>query len=124
MPFGLKAQPPGRGRACLAGKEKEGSQIKGFAMARRNAQDAISLIQTAEGALSESHNILQRLRELAVQSANDTLTDADRAQLQKEADELVEELDRIATTTEFNTKNLLDGSVANQTKTATVSRWK
>ena len=83
---GLRINTAGDDAAGLAVSEKMRSQIKGFAMARRNAQDAISLIQTAEGALSESHNILQRLRELAVQSANDTLTDADRAQLQKEAD--------------------------------------
>ena len=118
---GLRINTAGDDAAGLAVSEKMRSQIKGFAMARRNAQDAISLIQTAEGALSESHNILQRLRELAVQSASDTLTDADRAQLQKEVDELVEELDRIATTTEFNTKNLLDGSVQDKSKEAKVT---
>jgi flagellin len=70
----------------------------------------ISLIQTAEGALNETHSILQRMRELAVQSANDTNTDADRKELQKEIDQLAEEIDRIANTTEFNTQKLLDGS--------------
>nr|WP_281183302.1 flagellin [Bacillus marinisedimentorum] len=70
----------------------------------------ISLIQTAEGALNETHSILQRMRELSVQSSNDTNTDADRAELQKEVDQLSEELTRIADNTEFNTKNLLDGS--------------
>lgn len=69
----------------------------------------ISLIQTAEGALNETHEILQRMRELAVQSANDTNTDTDRAELQKEADQLAEELTRIAGNTEFNTQKLLDG---------------
>jgi flagellin len=76
-------------------------------MAVKNAQDGISLIQTAEGALTESHAILQRMRELAVQSANDTNTLDDRKELQKELNELIDELDRIADNTEFNTKKLL-----------------
>ncbi|MDF2669753.1 MAG: flagellin [Paenibacillus sp.] len=79
--------------------------------ASRNAQDAISLIQTAEGAMSTTHNILQRMRELAVQSANDTSTDGDRQQLQKEINQLKSEVDRVAYTTEFNTKKLLNGSL-------------
>ncbi|MBR3120468.1 MAG: flagellin, partial [Oceanobacillus sp.] len=86
-------------------------QIRGLEMASKNAQDGISLIQTAEGALNETHSILQRMRELAVQSANDTNTDADRGELQKELDELIKEVDRISTDTEFNTQKLLDGSV-------------
>ncbi|MBY0118826.1 flagellin, partial [Paenibacillus xylanexedens] len=76
------------------------------------AQDGISLIQTAEGALNETHSILQRVRELAVQSANDTNTNADRVELQKEVTELTAEIDRISTTTEFNTKKLLNGTGA------------
>lgn len=85
-------------------------------MASKNSQDAISLIQTAEGALNESHSILQRMRELAVQSSNDTNTDADRKELQSEVKQLVTELDRIGNTTEFNTKKLLDGSAKGVTE--------
>lgn len=93
--------------AGLAISERMRAQIRGLEMAQRNAQDAISLIQTAEGGLHETHAILQRMRELAVQSANDTNTEADRKALQEELDQLIEELDRIAKSTEFNTKNLL-----------------
>lgn len=85
-------------------------QIRGLNQASRNAQDSISLIQTAEGALQETHSILQRMRELAVQSSNDTNTETDREELQKEVNQLVDEIDRIANTTEFNTMKLLDGS--------------
>lgn len=85
-------------------------QIRGLDMGSKNAQDSISLIQTAEGALNETHSILQRMRELSVQSANDTNTDSDRKELQAEVKQLVTELDRIGNTTEFNTKKLLDGS--------------
>ena len=74
-----------------------------------NAQDGISIIQTAEGALNETHDILQRMRELAVQSSNDTNTDADRKEIQKEMEQLTTEIDRIANTTEFNTQKLLNG---------------
>jgi len=97
--------------AGLAISEKMNSQTKGLAMAQRNAQDGISMIQTAEGALKESHSILQRMRELSVQSANDTNTQADRAEIQKEVDQLSQELSRIGKTTEFNTQKLLDGSL-------------
>jgi len=97
--------------AGLAISEKMNSQTRGLAMAQRNAQDGISMIQTAEGALKESHSILQRMRELAVQSANDTNTEADRAEIQKEVDQLSQELSRIGKTTEFNTQKLLDGSL-------------
>lgn len=93
--------------AGLAISEKMRAQIRGLEMAERNAQDAISLSQTAEGGLHETHAILQRMRELAVQSANDTNTEGDRETLQKEFDQLIDELDRIAKGTEFNTKNLL-----------------
>jgi len=85
-------------------------QIRGLEQASRNAQDSISLIQTAEGALNETHSILQRMRELAVQSSSDTNTSVDRGSIQKEVDQLTKEIDRIATTTEFNTKKLLNGS--------------
>lgn len=96
--------------AGLAISEKMRSQIRGLNQASTNAQDGISLIQTAEGALNESHSILQRMRELAVQAANGTETDEDRSNLQDEVAQLQEELDRIAETTEFNTMKLLDGS--------------
>jgi flagellin len=97
--------------AGLAISEKMKSQTRGLAQAQRNAQDGISMIQTAEGALKESHSILQRMRELAVQSANDTNTTADRAEIQKEVDQLAKELTRISNTTEFNTQSLLNGAV-------------
>jgi flagellin len=96
--------------AGLAISEKMKGQIDGLNQASRNAQDGISLIQTAEGALNETHSILQRMRDLAVQAANDTNTNDDRAQIQKEIDQLSQELSRIGNTTQFNTKNLLDGS--------------
>src|SRR5699024_4470594 len=78
-------------------------------MAAKNSQDGISLLQTAEGALNETHDILQRMRELAVQSANDTNNEQDRGALQDEMNQLAEEITRIADNTEFNTKNLLNG---------------
>src|SRR5690606_41467974 len=90
--------------------EKMRAQIRGLEMATKNAQDGISLIQTAEGALTETHAILQRMRELAVQAANDTNTDDDRAALQNEITQLIAEIDRIASDTEFNTQTLLDGT--------------
>lgn len=96
--------------AGLAISEKMRSQIRGLNQASTNAEDGISLIQTAEGALNESHSILQRMRELAVQAANGTETDEDRSNLQDEIAQLQDELDRIAETTEFNTMKLLDGS--------------
>lgn len=98
--------------AGLAIAEKIMSQVKGLNQASRNAQDAISLVQTAEGALQETHSILQRMRELAVQAANDTLAQEDRDAIQEEINNLLLEIDRIADTTEFNTKTLLDGTVA------------
>lgn len=107
---GFRINRAGDDAAGLAISEKMRAQIRGLRMASKNAQDGISLIQTAEGALSESHAILQRMRELAVQSANDTNTDEDRAELQKEVAQLIEELDRIANNTEFNTQKLLDGN--------------
>lgn len=106
---GLRINRAGDDAAGLAISEKMRGQIRGLDQASRNAQDGISLIQTAEGALNETHSILQRMRELSVQSANDTNTDADRSELQKEITQLKEEIDRIGNTTEFNTKKLLDG---------------
>ena len=93
--------------AGLTISEKMRWQTRGLNRASKNAEDAISLIQTAEGALGEVHSILQRMNELAVQGANDTNTDADREALQKEIDALTTEIDKIADTTNFNTKELL-----------------
>lgn len=107
---GLRINRAGDDAAGLAISEKMRGQIRGLDMAAKNAQDGISLIQTAEGALTETHSILQRMRELAVQSSTDTNTDKDRANLQKEVDQLAQELTRIGKDTEFNTKKLLDGS--------------
>ena len=107
--------------AGLAISEKMNSQVKGLAQAQRNAQDSISMIQTAEGALKETHSILQRMRELSVQAANDSNTDADRTEIQKEVDQLRDEITRIADTTEFNTKKLLNGDLNKQTSVATTS---
>ncbi|MFG3431269.1 MULTISPECIES: flagellin [Lysinibacillus] len=109
---GYKINRAGDDAAGLAISEKMRAQIKGLDMATKNSQDGISLIQTAEGALNETHAILQRMRELAVQSGNDTNQDADRSFLQDEIDQLNAEIDRIANTTEFNEKKLLNGSFA------------
>ncbi|KAF6587333.1 MULTISPECIES: flagellin Hag [Paenibacillus] len=109
---GLRINRAGDDAAGLAISEKMRGQIRGLDMATKNGQDSISLIQTAEGALNETHSILQRMRELAVQSSNDTNTDKDREALQNEVDELAKEITRISNTTEFNTKKLLDGSAA------------
>ena len=107
---GLRINRAGDDAAGLAISEKMRGQIRGLDQASRNAADGISLIQTAEGALSETQNILQRMRELSVQSANDTNVSVDRAAIQEEMKALTEEVDRIAKDTEFNTQNLLDGS--------------
>lgn len=107
---GLRINRAADDAAGLAISEKMRSQIRGLDQASRNAQDGISMIQTAEGALNETHSILQRMRELAVQSANGTYTAQDRMQIQKEIDQLTSEIDRIAGTTQFNGKNLLDGT--------------
>lgn len=112
---GLRINRAGDDAAGLAISEKMRGQIRGLKMAMKNAQDAISLIQTAEGALHETHAILQRMRELAVQAANDTNTEDDRLALQDEIDQLIAEIDRIAENTEFNTQNLLDGSASELT---------
>lgn len=107
---GQRINRAGDDAAGLSISEKMRAQIRGLNMASKNAQDGISLIQTAEGALDESHAILQRMRELAVQSANDTNVAIDRGALQAEVDQLRQEIDRIAENTEFNTQKLLDGS--------------
>ncbi|WP_312198937.1 flagellin [Anaerospora hongkongensis] len=106
---GLRINRAGDDAAGLAISEKMRGQIRGLDQAGRNAQDSISLIQTAEGALTETHSILQRMRELAVQSSNDTNTSIDRDEIQKEVNQLTDEIDRIANTTEFNTQKLLNG---------------
>jgi len=107
---GLRINRAGDDAAGLAISEKMRGQIRGLEMAGKNSQDGISLIQTAEGALNETHAILQRMRELAVQGGNDTNVTADRTAIQDELNQLLSEIDRIATTTEFNTQNLLGGS--------------
>ena len=96
--------------AGLSISEKMRSQIRGLDKASSNAEDGISLIQVAEGALNESHSILQRMNELATQAANDTNTTSDREAIQSEISQLTSELDRIYSTTQFNTMNLLDGN--------------
>lgn len=105
---GSRINKAGDDAAGLAISEKMKSQIGGLTQAKRNAQDGISLVQTAEGALNESHSILERMRDLVVQGANDTLTSTDRDSINKELMALHDELTRIASTTEFNTKNLLN----------------
>jgi len=115
---GLRINRAGDDAAGLAISEKMRGQIRGLDQAASNASDGISLIQTAEGALNETQSILQRMRELAVQASNDTNTAADRAEIQKEIDQLTQEIDRIGNSTEFNTKKLLNGGAA---VTATVT---
>lgn len=108
---GLRINKAGDDAAGLAISEKMRGQIGGLKQAIRNAQDGISLIQTAEGALNESHSILNRMRTLAVQASTDTNTDADRQEIQKEVNKLTEELSRIAKDTEFNTQKLFGEEV-------------
>ncbi|MDR3164317.1 MAG: flagellin, partial [Synergistaceae bacterium] len=109
---GLRINGAADDAAGLAISEKMRAQIRGLDRAVANSQDGISMLQTAEGALSETHSILQRMRELSVQAANDTLTQEDRQYIQLEIDQLKEEITRIANTTQFNKKKLLDGSAA------------
>lgn len=106
---GLRINKAGDDAAGLAISEKMKGQIGGLSQAKSNAQDGISLIQTAEGALNETHSILGRMRDLAVQSSNGTLSDDDRSAINKEYTALSDEIDRISNTTEFNTKKLLTG---------------
>jgi flagellin len=108
---GLRINSAADDAAGLAISEKMKGQINGLDQASRNAQDGISLIQTAEGGLNETQSILQRMRELAVQSGNDTNTNSDRQQMQLEVSQLNSEITRISANTQFNTKNLLDGSM-------------
>ena len=109
---GLRINSAADDAAGLAISEKMRSQIRGLDRAVANTQDGISLIQTAEGALSETHSILQRMRELSVQAANDTLTQQDRSYIQEEIDQLKTEVTRIGNTTQFNKKKLLNGDSA------------
>ncbi len=109
---GLRINSAKDDAAGLAISERMTSQVRGLNQAMRNANDGISLAQTAEGAMSESSNLLQRIRELAVQSANDTNSSSDRQALQSEVAQLTAEIDRIAVTTEFNGRRVLDGSFA------------
>ncbi|QIL49315.1 flagellin [Vagococcus hydrophili] len=106
---GLRINRAGDDAAGLAISEKMKGQIGGLKQASRNAQDGISLIQTAEGALNETHDIINRMRDLATQGSNGTLSNEDRAEINKEFDALKDEVDRISQTTNFNQKNLLDG---------------
>ncbi|MGP3561714.1 flagellin N-terminal helical domain-containing protein [Geobacillus sp. BK01] len=118
---GLRINRAADDAAGLAISEKMRSQIRGLQMAERNALDAISMIQTAEGALNEVHSILQRMRELAVQAANDTNTSEDREAIQKEINQLTSEINRIANATEYNTKKLLNESVSNQARSVQIA---
>ncbi|WP_161878932.1 flagellin Hag [Alkalibacterium sp. MB6] len=107
---GLRINRAGDDAAGLSISEKMKNQISGLNQATRNAQDGISLIQTAEGALNETHSILNRMRDLTVQASNATNTNDDRLAIQKEMDSLSSEVDRIANQTQFNTKTLLNGA--------------
>lgn len=109
---GYRINRAGDDPAGLAISEKMRGQISGLNMASKNIQDGISMVQTAEGALNETHAMLQRMRELSVQAANDTLTDDDRARIDVEFQELKKEVTRISTDTEFNTRKLLNGDNA------------
>lgn len=129
---GSRINKAGDDAAGLAISEKMKAQIGGLTQAKRNAQDGISLVQTAEGALNETHSILERMRDLTVQGANGTLTDEDRASIDKELGQLYKEITRISTDTEFNTKKLLNdkssvfkfqvGANANQTIAVTIGK--
>ena len=111
---GYKVNRAADNAAGLTISEKMRGQIRGLDQASTNAQDGISLVQTAEGALAETESILQRMRELAVQAANDTNVTADRAAISEELSSLEAEIDRIGSQTEFNTMKLLDGSFTNK----------
>ena len=109
---GFRINRAGDDAAGLSISEKMRAQVRGLNMASKNAQDGISLIQTAEGALNETHAILQRMRELAVQAANDTNVSVDRTAIENELTELTKEINRIADSTTFNEKTLLDGKLS------------
>jgi flagellin len=108
---GYRINRAGDDAAGLSISEKMRAQIRGLKMASKNSQDAISLIQTAEGALNETHSILQRMREIAVQAATDTNDTEDRTALKNELEQLTDEIQRISTQTQFNGKTLLDGTL-------------
>lgn len=116
---GLRINKAGDDAAGLAISEKMRGQIRGLDQAARNSQDAISMIQTAEGSLSETHSILQRMRELAVQGGNDTNTTTDRGEIQKELNSLTSEINRIGNTTEFNSQKLLNATSGTTTAAVT-----
>ena len=107
---GLKINKAADNATGLAISEKMRSQIRGLDQASQNTQDGISVVQTAEGAIEEVGNIVQRMRELAVQGANETNTGSDRAKISEELTQLHEEIDRIAESTQFNGKDLLNGT--------------
>ncbi|MEH7493927.1 flagellin [Neobacillus niacini] len=117
---GLRINRAADDAAGLAISEKMRAQIRGLDQAQRNSQDGVSMIQTAEGAMNTQHSILQRMRELSVQASNSTLTDADKKNIQEEMNQLIDETDRIAGTTEFNNIKLLNGEVSEVAKNATV----
>lgn len=119
---GLRINKAGDDAAGLAISEKMRAQVRGLDQAGRNAQDGISLIQTAEGALNETQSILQRMRELATQAANDTNTTDDRGEIQKEINQLTSEINRIGNTTEFNTKKVLNGDFEFKAATSGVTK--
>ena len=108
---GFRINRAGDDAAGLSISEKMRGQIRGLNQASRNAQDGISMIQTAEGALQETHAILQRMIELAVHSASDTNVSADRQEIQKEMNQLTSEINRIGNTTEFNTQKIINGDI-------------
>lgn len=108
---GLRINRAGDDAAGLAISEKMRGQIRGLQQGSRNAQDGISMIQTAEGALNETHSIMQRMRELATQASNDTNVTKDRSAISNELGQLSQEITRIATSTQFNTQNLLTGGI-------------
>jgi flagellin len=122
---GLRINRAGDDASGLAVSEKMRAQIRGLNQAERNAADGISLIQTAEGYLQETQNVLQRIRELAVQSSNGIYTSEDRMQIQVEVSQLVDEINRVASHAQFNGMNLLTGRFARETGTNTVtaSMW-
>ena len=111
---GYRINRAGDDAAGLSISEKMRSQIRGLNKASDNAADGVSLIQVAEGALNETHSILQRMNELATQAANDTNTSVDRDAIQEEINALTSEIDRIQSTTQFNTMNLLDGTYSSK----------
>lgn len=119
---GYKINKAADDAAGLSISEKMRSQIRGLNKASDNAQDGISLIQTAEGAMNEAHAILQRMNELATQAANDTNTSTDREAIGDELKQLSAEIDRISCTTQFNTQNLLDGTFSSKNLQSWITR--